>query len=216
MNTQKQRYKNDLIKIWGREPNSLDDLAHCVIAVLNQQPKDIKRRQHQGPRISVAGMAWDIRFTKTVSNTHDCPIDGVTNWGGRSENDPHHYPGWSGRVWVRYAEPIDSFGSRPWPATLTYTGTGGSGGYSGPWSSLYSRWHEVNAGKKKKDVTYPEPQIFSWDYRFFLQDWPGLEANMMWEILGNKFDENAHHKFLWEDRFVAEQDKIFSKELVQL
>lgn len=33
-----------------------------------------------------------------VSNSHGCPINGVTNWGGRLENQPRSYPGWSGNI----------------------------------------------------------------------------------------------------------------------
>lgn len=35
------------------------------------------------------------RFSERVSNTHRCPVGGVTNWGSRS-NFPRGYPGWEG------------------------------------------------------------------------------------------------------------------------
>ena len=36
----KRELKNKLLKIWGREPQDMGELAECVIAVLNRQPSD--------------------------------------------------------------------------------------------------------------------------------------------------------------------------------
>jgi len=42
---------------------------------------------------------WEVpdQFSLSVSNTHDCPVGGVTNWGGQTKGAPRGYPGWSGR-----------------------------------------------------------------------------------------------------------------------
>lgn len=38
---------------------------------------------------------WGTKhFTEKLGNTHSCPIDGVTNWGGRKEGAPRSYPGY--------------------------------------------------------------------------------------------------------------------------
>lgn len=39
-----------------------------------------------------------LRFSERVSNTHNAPRDGETNWGGRTEGAPRGYPGWSGHI----------------------------------------------------------------------------------------------------------------------
>jgi len=203
----KQNYKNRILETWGREPTGLDDLAQCVIAVLNQQPAN---RYHpaRSQRVKVAGFGWNIN-RGTVSNTHDCPINGVTNWGGRNDNAPTGYPGWHGRVWVRYAEKNSSGGSDPFPATLTYPGTGGFGGYNGPWERLYQDWYKHHRNKKK--LTYAEPQIYSWDYRFFDEDWPDLYQDHLIGALKN--DLIRSHSFVWFDPEVEAQDRAFIKRI---
>lgn len=212
MNHQKQQIKDRMVEIWGREPRDLDDFAHCIIAVLNRQ--SATRQSYGKPRkdhrlVKVAGMAWNIKFSQGVANTHECPIDGVTNWDGRTEGAPRAYPGWLGRVWVRYAEDVDGFGSDPWHATLTYPGAGGSGGYGGPWEKLYRCWYEAGGRKRGSKVDMPEPRIYSWDYKFFLQDWPSLEAQLTWDILADW--PNQNHKFQWEDPEIVQQDQEFLK-----
>ncbi len=39
---------------------------------------------------------FDMRFNPEMANTHDCPLNGVTNWGRKDPNAPRHYPGWYG------------------------------------------------------------------------------------------------------------------------
>ena len=119
----KSKIKKDILKVYGREPTTLDELAECVIKVIDRQTP-------------VAGFVWHIRHDTSVSNTHDCPIDGVTNWGGRDQNRPFGYPGWEGRVWIRYKSDKETWGSDPFRATLTHTGAGGWGSYDGPWQKI--------------------------------------------------------------------------------
>lgn len=44
----------------------------------------------------------DIRsrllFHERVSNSHTCPLNGVTNWSGNDKNKPNYYIGWQG--WI--------------------------------------------------------------------------------------------------------------------
>jgi hypothetical protein len=42
-------------------------------------------------------VSFDLWFSN-VSNSHSCPIGGVTNWGQRGANSPTSYPGWSGQI----------------------------------------------------------------------------------------------------------------------
>ena len=214
----KRELKNKVLKIWGREPQNMAELAECVIAVLNRQPSDSWKPRSKPLR--VVGFSWKITHTNQVSNSHDCPIDGVTNWSGR-DNAPIFYPGWLGRVWVRYANKCESVGSDPFRATLTYPGTGGWGGYDGPWEKLNHAWHTAVSPKCYKNGRripvpkglYPEPQAYSWDYRLFDQDWPviteDMERLLMWEILNNRKPQTITHEFLWEDPETAAQDREF-------
>lgn len=209
MSNHLETVKQHWLKIVGAEPRDLDELAQGVIQVLNQQPATPSDR---GRRVQVAGLQWQINFGR-VSNSHDRPIQGTSNWGGRVPGAPHHYPGWKGRVWVRYARPVDSFGSDPWRSTLTWTGTGGFGGYDGPWSGIMGLWHRAAREIQKQ---YPEPQIYSWDFRFFLQDWPLLErwveAQRIEAILRGQKPPKLDHRFLWQDpEILALDDKFRSQ-----
>ena len=206
----KQGYKRRLLEIWGREPNSLDDLAECVIAVLNSQPNvdswTSPSLRTRAKKVRVAGFAWEIRHSM-VSNSHDCPISGVTNWGGR-DNLPKGYPGYSGRVWIRYAERVyDANGL--FNATLTYPGTGGWGSYRGPWENICHVGYKSSWGKGLDE--YPEPQVYSWDYRFFDSDFTGLEQMLMWDVLSDRKSTDTH-RFQWEDpEFVAKDAEFMEK-----
>ena len=197
-----------MIDVWGSEPQTLDELAQCVIAALNQQP--IQRTRS---RVRVLGLAWELRWGM-VSNSHYAPIAGVTNWSRRDPGLPTGYPGWTGRVWVRYATRINVFGSDPFQYTLTYPGTGGWGAYSGPWSGLYHLWYTQT---KESAQAYPEPQIYSWDYRIFGQDWPAVarsyEAQDTWAALQGQTVVHATHRFRWEDPSTNVRDQAFMDSL---
>jgi hypothetical protein len=81
------------------------------------------------------GLALDIQFLISVSNSHSCPRGGVTNWGSRDKDRPTGYPGWRGRVWLLYRNDkstrISPFFSVNAPASGLHTGTGGYGLYDG-------------------------------------------------------------------------------------
>jgi len=182
--------KKYILDIFGHEPATLDELGDCVRAVIN----------HSG--LLCVGLQWDIRYSDTVSNTHDAPMSGIINFGNR-DGKPTSYPGWLGRVWVRYAKYPKSFGSDPFRRTLTYTGTGGFGSYNGPWERIAKTYYQRHTLKKQK-VDYAQPAIFSWDYRIFADDWPVL---MMWATLSNT--KNRTHRYHWVDLDVHNQDHEF-------
>jgi hypothetical protein len=185
----KANIKDNIIKDFG-EPASLDELAYTIIKIINQY------------QTQVIGFSWKIRHEENVSNSHYCPIDGVTNWGG-TENIPKSYKGWQGRVWIRYATELSDFASKPFCNTLTYPGTGGFGSYNGPWENISSAAYLL----KKTG-----PIIFSWDYRFFDNDWPLIkqyvEELSVYERLSN-IKQNYYHTFLWEDENTAKLDADF-------
>jgi hypothetical protein len=189
--------KQRVLDIYGHEPKDLDDLAHCVISVVNESLKS---------KSKVVGLAWDISYSRTVSNTHHCPLDGKTNWGGRDRNLPRNYPGWTGRLWIRYATRTRSFESDPLSLTLTHTGSGGFGAYDGPWGTLCAKWYR---NPKKKSL--PEPDVYSWYYKIFEDDWPlvmqDLKSQMVLNMLVQDDYGDLHHEFLWEDPETAAKDR---------
>lgn len=207
----KEDIKRRILKIWGGEPRSLGELAQCVIAVINRQPATRSGSRH----CEVAGFSWDIRRNKEVSNSHDAPIMGVTNWGGNTKLEdgtpaPRSYPGWSGRAWIRYAKPVDTFGSDPFAATLTYPGTGGWGSYDGPWKRISDVHYQTYGYRRKGPEIYPRPQIYSWDYRFFDSDWPELYYYELFDLIKQAPTSNQH-QFIWEDPATMAADKEFIK-----
>lgn len=92
----------------------------------------------------------DLTWSNSVSNTHDCPRGGVTNWGGREfwpdkTPKPRGYPGWHGRIEYQMSHDI-GFGSDVMKGLGIHTGTGGGTGNN----------------------------IYGYDVRFFDSDWPGI------------------------------------------
>jgi hypothetical protein len=204
--------KENILRVFGRDPETLVELAECVIAVVNSQPNqgwgEKKRKTAVNHR--VAGFAWDISYTDRVSNSHSSPESLPQNFTGR-EGVPRHYPGFAGRVWIRYADEPNSFGCGPFEKTLTHTGTGGAGSYNGPWAAVASaRWQTY--GHKRGADMYPEIHCYSWDYKIFLADWPGVsrwvEKQLMWSELSGKPWQTSH-KFNWTDPEVLVADCDF-------
>lgn len=69
----------------------------------------------------------EMEWRDSISNTHDCPKSGVTNWWSKSDL-PSGYPGGQGRINVRII--ADTLGYDFALARLgIHTGTGGGGYY---------------------------------------------------------------------------------------
>ena len=142
------------------DPATIEEFSDLVPVMVN----DILKTR------VLIGFGWNLSYSPSVSNTHECPVGGVTNWGGRTENAPTGYPGWHGRIWVLYDKEFGSNRSEHSNSTLKqiriHTGTGGYGAYNqtgGPW--------DYNLIMPHKWAPY------SWDVRFFSDDWP-LEKTM--------------------------------------
>lgn len=142
------------------DPATIEEFSDLVPVMVN----DILKTR------VLIGFGWNLSYSLSVSNTHHCPIGGVTNWGGRDENAPTGYPGWHGRIWVLYDREFQVGGPEHSSSALNQirilTGTGGYGTYNqtgGPW--------DYNLIKSHKWAPY------SWDVRFFSGDWP-LEQTM--------------------------------------
>jgi len=194
--------KANILKVYGRDPATLDELAECVVAVVNSQVSE-----------PVVGFAWDLVYSDLVSNSHSSPEGLVENWLGKPHL-PRGYPGFTGRVWIRYGEEPESFGSDPFRLTLTHPGTGGAGSYGGPWSGVNAiRFHRY--GHKQVADAYPEIHCYSWDYRLYLEDWPGIadwvERQEIWSRLTGQAWQTSH-KFGWTDPKVLASDAAFMAE----
>jgi len=177
------------------EPEDPNELAEFLIAVVNRQIHPNR----------IVGFVWEIRYSDQVSNSHSAPLEGVQNWS-RTDVLPCGYPGFYGRLWVRYAEP--SSGSDSFYRVAAYTGTGGFGCFNGPWSHISQyRYQHRNI------ESYPEPQVYSWDFRFYIDDWPRISQHVerqriLWALQGGSpfiMDQKYH----WEDPETVRSDRAF-------
>ena len=207
--------KENILRVFGRDPETLDELAECVIAVINNQPNQGRgeKKRKTAANHRVVGFAWDISYSDRVSNSHSSPEGLPQNFTGR-EGVPRHYPGFTGRVWIRYADEPNVWGGKPFEKTLTHTGTGGYGSYDGPWAAITSaRWKTYGQyGYKRGADMYPEIHCYSWDYRIYLADWPAIadwvEKQKLLSALSEKLWQTSH-KFNWTDEEVLAADTEF-------
>lgn len=200
--------RSNILKVFGKDPESMDELAQCIIAVIENQ---FNGSSKSAKKYKVLGFAWDLRHSMCVSNTHSSPEGHPQNFRVDS-NLPKGYPGWSGRVWIRYQDECKDWADSPFKETLTHTGTGGAGSYNGPWSTVSAaRWQRFGLDRKFEKY-YPYINCYSWDYRIYDLDWPAIEKwkeEMM--FLGNLKGEpwEYTHKYNWTDPETLEADATF-------
>jgi uncharacterized C2H2 Zn-finger protein len=104
----------------------------------------------------------NIQWTSSASNSHSCPRNGVTNWGGRDlDKDgnirPRGYPGFTGRIEYQMSHDI-GFGSDIMRQLGIHTGSGGG----------------ITNNRYGYSVT------------FFDADWPGIVSNRVIDLLGDR------------------------------
>lgn len=105
-----------------------------------------------------------VRFEDNLSNSHTCPHNGVTNWCAREKYLPSGYPGWHGYLKGTLVRGKSNNMNYPYSYALNRVGikTGSGGGGN---------------------------ENFSYDFKLFLADWPGLEVeyqNIMQDRIVNK------------------------------
>lgn len=127
---------------------------------------------------------FDMHWNDSVSNSHSCPVGGVTCWSSHEAKDgrPRGYPGWRGRVEWIVAWPKEwdghylggdlfSKGTFRTGRQRAHTGTGGGGGMR------FSEKHGCYV------------MSHGYDFRIFAADWPGMaryyEKRRMWNTLSN-------------------------------
>jgi hypothetical protein len=213
--------KQKIIEAYGKDPETLDELVEAAIATMNSlNPRDMFGHSRSTKKIKVVGFALDINYSPRVSNSHRSPINGKTNWWVKEGDGPVGYPGWAGRVWVRYSENSEfGFGGDPLDAALIYYGTGGFGGYDGPWQKLGSARYKRYGCHAPKDA-YPEPRYYSHDCKIFLDDFPALYAKVMeaetFATLSGQGNEFHSYKFSWTDPDVLAADESFMAECEEI
>jgi hypothetical protein len=119
-----------------------------------------------GKKPVVASITITGDYRNSVSNSHSCPHNGVTNWGSKADK-PKGYPGIYGRINVEVSNGNNYTGflSDYFTPVRVFTGSGGGGNYEvtlwlDDWPGLketvekqiaeYNEQHVVNilAGKK--------------------------------------------------------------------
>lgn len=140
------------------------------------------------PMPKVLKITHSLRWKDSVSNSHSCPHDGVTNWCSRDTGAPTGYPGWEGHVeWlVEWPEELEGYylgsdlfssGTFRTGRQRAHTGTGGGGG--GHFNKEFNTWCQ-------------RPQ---YDFRIYASDWPGLaryhQKRQMWKTLSDGTSEFA-------------------------
>lgn len=200
-----------VFETYGKEPETLSEVAEAMIAVVRQL-------------LPLAGFSWSIHYDDRVPTTHSAPLNGERNWGGLGSGPRHLYPGFSGRIWLRFKEEPKAFSvSEALESALGHTGTGGSGSYSGPWEDLENKRYELYGMSSKFNLF-----IYSYDFRFYLSDFPLFERQthddikefelnedkkQAWaKLSGERFVREkygANLQYLWEDSQIAAEDTEF-------
>lgn len=185
--------------------------------VLDQVAQTVMGKVQKKTNGNLVGFWWNVRFSPLVSNSHASPVGFPRNWD-RKVDRPLGYPGWLGRVWVRYRQ-VRGFASDGLLGTLTHTGGGGYGAYDGPWNDLSLRVYRKNKTLAREN-RIPEPNIYSYDYSFFLEDWPELKYwHEKAETLGALMDQDLvpeFHRFGWDDPEQTQQDWQLMQQMTEM
>ena len=91
------------------------------------------------------------QFSPSCSNTHCCPHNGVTNWGGRTPGAPRGYPGFRGRVSgvltrKRYKSSYPASDLLGFVGIHTGTGGGGNESWSYDVTVFEADWPAITQG----------------------------------------------------------------------
>jgi hypothetical protein len=154
--------------------NRVKSLAQLQAAILHHKDvfaaRGVKNyfsgiRDKLKPTPIIKFKTFQIRYRDSVSNSHNCPHDGVTNFSQsynrqQGKNIPEGYPGWQGRfdyTVQSHDKQLHSYPGRSemWIKTRIHTGTGGGGG--------------ANPEEEKLFL-----QNFGYDVKLFASDWPAM------------------------------------------
>lgn len=140
-------------------------------------------KRPSGPPLLKQFNTFSLRYSDSVSNTHSCPHNGVTNWNQshnrqKGLNLPEGYPGLHGRFdysaeWYSEWEHYYPGGSDMWKGSRIHTGTGGGGGYK-PYDPKEKRGKGL--------------QSFGYDITIFFDDWPAMKESFNHAIVWNSLN----------------------------
>jgi hypothetical protein len=123
--------------------------------------------------VEIVKIEWDdFRYSETVSNSHSCPVNGVTNWCGTNDNlgYPRSYPGWTSKIYVQLSN-------------LKYSNL----------STLLNLVEGLNTGNggihRTGSGNYPtrDPEdyyVMSYEISIFQQDLPSIRGKFLGEKIG--------------------------------
>lgn len=198
----------------------------------------IEASKHIEPTSELGDLQFKVRYEANSSNSHSCPIGGVTAWGSerREPGAVLGYPSLSGQIkfiYKKYKHKIDIFGSFRHHGILGIsTGTGGGGG-----SSSYSSY-EVNIWlddfpllkekieKEQQAVSYHE-RLISEQHNIYVSSYQAdeiyksnnEEINKLQDqinILQVKMGEYRHSNSLIFDYYKAPCDKAIKESFDKL
>jgi hypothetical protein len=149
--------------------------------------KKLSRAKDAGamPIPRVLKITHRLQWNDSVSNSHSCPIGGVTCWSSHEAKDgrPRGYPGWQGQIeWLV-----------EWPKEFDYVYLGSDLFSKGTFRSGRQRAHTGTGGGagghfNKEFNTYCQRP--SYDFRIYASDWPGMaryyEKQKMWKMIGGR------------------------------
>lgn len=165
-----QKKAVDLQKVWFEENfwNKCKSVAQILRAVEISSQILYERQKESRPWGRKTKLPHDYavefessryRASPSVSNSHNCPEGGVTNWYGKPDL-PKGYPGYSGRFdyVIKHSDTVDTLGSDFFKGTRIHTGGGGGGGAK-----------PVSKGGRASRYGY--------DFRIFFDDWSALKKS---------------------------------------
>lgn len=196
--------KNRLVETFGREPESLNDIAHAMIAVINQQSNG---RKNVSANFKVLGLKWNLKRGLLIVNRDH-------TWGGRYlEKD--NIQSWSGDVWIRYDTTVKSSSSDPLKAALLYKtvdiNSGSTPNQNNPWLKEVKAYRQVSK-LHGNFISVKEPVCYGFKCLFFEEDFPNIANEIskqdMWNILNDIKTKEYTHEFSWSDPETRERDKL--------
>ena len=180
-----QKTWDDVIQWIENHPEFFFDLGMRSRVMSNPKPLD---RENLFIKITYLRLVW----SPTASNTHSCPRNGKTNWGGRDDGSPRSYPGWEGRIefqahqfspdgTLRESSPFS--GSDLFDRSGINTGSGGARGKGG----------------------------YAYGVTFFDADWPGIterceKLDTLTTLKGDK--KPFHRAYMYNGNFETARDKV--------
>jgi len=136
-----------------------------------------------------------VKYNDSVSNTHSCPHNGVTNWGG-SKDAPRGYPGFT----LNLDYSVEALGSESgqypgsssmWENTRIHTGSGGGGGF------IVHKGSSPRAGV----------QTFRYSVNIFLDDFPKMKEEIEKAKVWHKLSQPANMEFDVDEAMAKMKDK---------